>query len=294
MSFFAVWGPLFDLMCIYGVLALSQYVALRAGLFSLATAGFASVGGYAGAYFLKETAVGPVAAAIVAILCGAATGLFLSLPLAKLRGAFQAIATIGFVQIMASLALYAAPITGGALGFNAIPKVATTWVLVSVLTALVAFLLVLNRGGVGRAFDAIRQDYMVATALGISINAYFRYAFALSGGIAALGGCLLAFNTYSIQPDVFGFPLLVSSIASVILGGRATVFGPLVGTVFLMVLPELARPLADERLLVQGALLILVINYWPQGIVDSLRDRWAARPPGVAPRGEAGGELPTA
>jgi branched-chain amino acid transport system permease protein len=277
MSFVVTYRPLFDLVCIYCVLALSQYVALRAGLFSLATAGFALIGGYVGAYLLKETGAGPVVAAIAAIAGGIVAGLVLSLPLARLKGAFQAIATIGFVQIMVSLALYAQPFTGGALGLNAIPKVATTWVLVLLLAVLVALLAVINRSGIGRAFDAIRQDYTVATSLGISIHAYFRYAFALSGAIGALGGCLLAFNTYSIQPDVFGFPLLVFAITAVLLGGRSTVAGPLVGTAFLMVLPELARPLADQRLLLQGALLVLIIIYWPQGIVDSILQGWKAR-----------------
>src|SRR5580704_13495950 len=123
MSALITYRPLFDLICIYCVLALSQYIALRAGLFSLATPGFAAIGGYTGAFLLKETWVGPLLAAVAATMCGLVGGLFLSLPLAKLRGAFQAIATIGFVQIMVSVALYSAPITGGALGFNAIPKV---------------------------------------------------------------------------------------------------------------------------------------------------------------------------
>jgi branched-chain amino acid transport system permease protein len=277
MAFILTYRPLFDLICIYSILAFSQYVALRAGLFSLATAGFASIGGYAGAILLKETALGPVLSGIGAMLCGVVAGLILSLPLARLRGAFQSIATIGFVQIMVSLTLYAQPLTGGPLGFNAIPKVATTAVLVPVLIVLTALLAVINRSGIGRAFDAIRQDYTVAMSLGISVRRYFRYAFALSGAIGALGGCLLAFNTYSIQPDVFGFPMLVLIIAAVILGGRSMVAGPLVGTAFLIILPELIRPLADARLLLQGLLLILVIIFLPQGIVDSLSHHWKLR-----------------
>lgn len=276
-EFFVTYHALFDLICIYAVLALSQYVALRAGLFSLATPGFASIGGYAGAILLKATPLGAIASATGAVLCGVLAGLFLSLPLAKLRGAFQSIATIGFVQIMVSLTLYAQPLTGGPLGLNAIPKVATTGWIMGVLIGLCALLAVVNRSGIGRAFDAIRQDYTVAMSLGISVSRYFRYAFALSGAIGALGGCLLAFNTYSIQPDVFGFPMLVLVIAAVILGGRSMIAGPLVGTAFLIILPELIRPLADARLLLQGLLLILVIIYLPQGIVDSLTHRWKLR-----------------
>jgi branched-chain amino acid transport system permease protein len=277
MAFILTYRPLFDLICIYSILAYSQYVALRAGLFSLATPGFASIGGYAGAILLKETALGPVLGAVGAMLCGIAAGLILSLPLARLRGAFQSIATIGFVQIMVSLALYAQPLTGGPLGLNAIPKVATTAVLVPVMVVLAVILAIINRSGIGRAFDAIRQDYTVAMSLGISVSRYFRYAFALSGAIGALGGCLLAYNTYSIQPDVFGFPMLVLVIAAVILGGRSMVAGPLVGTAFLIILPELIRPLADARLLLQGVLLILVIIFLPQGIVDSVCHRWKLR-----------------
>src|SRR5215472_9452778 len=138
--FVATYRPLFDLICIYSVLALSQYIALRAGLFSLATPGFAAIGGYAGAFLLKQTAMGPVLAAAAATASGAVAGLFLSVPLAKLRGAFQAIATIGFVQIMVSLTLYAQPVTGGALGLNAIPKVATTGTVLGTLIVLTAFL----------------------------------------------------------------------------------------------------------------------------------------------------------
>ncbi len=297
LGFILTYRPLFDLICIYSILALSQYVALRAGLFSFATPAFASIGGYAGAILLKETSLGPLLSAFGAILCGVAAGLFLSLPLAKLRGAFQSIATIGFVQIMVSLALYAQPLTGGPLGFNAIPKVATTAVLVPVVIALTALLVVINRTGIGRAFDAIRQDYTVAMSLGISVSRYFRYAFALSGAIGALGGCLLGYNTYSIQPDIFGFPMLVLVIAAVILGGRSMVAGPLVGTAFLIILPELIRPLADARLLLQGLLLILVIIYLPQGIVDSLAHRWKLRRAAVPAPGEQrerAHELPSA
>lgn len=275
--FIKTYLPLFDIVCIYGVLALSQYVALRAGLFSLATPAFAAVGGYASAYLLKETSLGPLLSGAAGTILGCISGLILALPLAKLRGAFQAIATIGLVQIVVSLALYAEPITGGAMGFNAIPKVATTGTVLITLIAVMALLVVINYTKIGQAFDAIRQDHTMAMSVGISVQTYFFYAFALSGAIGGLGGCLLAFNTYSIQPEVFSFSLLVIVLAAVILGGRSSVAGPVVGTLFLVVLPELVRSLADQRLLLQGALLIVVIIYLPRGIVDSLIHWWKIR-----------------
>ncbi|HVV92588.1 MAG TPA: branched-chain amino acid ABC transporter permease [Hyphomicrobiales bacterium] len=272
-TFIDTYRSLFDLICVYGILSLAQYVSFRGGVLSLATPGFALIGAYAGAILLMKTGVGPFVGAIGATAAGAVAGLILALPLARLRGVFPAIATIGFMQILVSLALYAEPITGGALGFNGIPKVATTPYLVAAVALVVACLAVVNRTGIGRAFDAIRQDVTVAQALGISVAHYSRVNFALSGAIAGLGGCLLAYNTYSVMPDEFGFPMLVLVTATVILGGRSTIAGALVGTVVLLVLPEVARPLRDERLLVQGALLVLVITYMPLGIVDSLMER---------------------
>src|ERR1700733_9155359 len=96
-----------------------------------------------------------------------------------------------------------------------------------------------------------------------SVAPYFRLNFAVSGALGAFGGCLLAFNTHSISPEEFGFPLLVVLAAAVILGGRASVSGPILGTVILLALPEVIRPLHDQRLLLQGAVLVAVIIYLP-------------------------------
>jgi branched-chain amino acid transport system permease protein len=174
------------------------------------------------------------------------------------------------VQIVLSLALYATDITGGANGLNGIPKrVGTLQLLVA--TGLVVYVLVrLTRSRVGYAFDAMRQDETVATSLGISVTRYQALAFALSGAIAGLTGALMAYHNYSVVPEEFGFGMLISVLAYVVLGGRRSVLGPLVGAAALSILPELARPLADNRLIVHGALLMLVIIYLPHGIVDSL------------------------
>ena len=99
-------------------------------------------------------------------------------------------------------------------------------------------------------------------------------AFGLSGALAGLGGALEAYHSYSITPEQFGFHLLVAALTYVILGGRVSVWGPLVGAAIMTTLPEVARPLADARMLLQGALLIAATVYLPDGIVDTLVSRW--------------------
>ena len=148
---------------------------------------------------------------------------------------------------------------------------------------MVWLLCVLSANSVGRAFDAVRQDETVAISLGVSVPRYHTLAFALSGAIAGLGGGLYAFNSYSLVPTQFGFSMLVAALAAVVLGGRRSVAGPVVGAVFLTLLPEFGRVFASQHDLVHGALLILVILYMPEGIVDTLRMRLAGRRAGRLP-----------
>lgn len=253
--------------------AFSQYVVLRAGVFSVATAGFASLGAYAGALLTMRLGLPPALSLCGSLLVGALAGTLLSVPLARLRGVFQAIATLAFVQIVLSVALFAEPLTGGALGLNGIPQAVRLPHLILFLIVLLYLLHALGIGSIGRAFDAARQDETVAVALGISVVRHHALAFTLSGAIAGLTGGLYAFNRYSLVPDQFGFAMLVASLAAVVLGGRISVLGPVVGTAVLAVLPELARGLAEQRYLLHGVLLVLVIIFLPDGIVDSLAFR---------------------
>ena len=122
IDFVLSYLPLLNLIILNCGLALSQYVVLRAGVFSVATAGLASIGAYTAGLLILRAGV----PALVAVFGGALTGmiaaLILSVPLARLRGVFQAIATVAMVQIILSIALYGDDITGGANGLNGIDR----------------------------------------------------------------------------------------------------------------------------------------------------------------------------
>jgi branched-chain amino acid transport system permease protein len=203
-------------------------------------------------------------------LTGMIAALILSVPLARLRGVFQAIATVAMVQIILSIALYADDITGGANGLNGIPRLVGTPALLLFIAVCIYALWGLGRGRVGAAFDTIRQDETVAVSLGISAQYYQTLAFGLSGVIAGMTGALMACHNHSIVPEEFGFDMLTAVLAYVVLGGRRSVAGPIVGAVLLSLLPEIARPLADNRMIVAGGLMMLAIIYLPHGIVDSI------------------------
>ena len=200
---------------------------------------------------------------------GTLGGFILALPLARLRGVFQAIATLAFVQIVVAIGLYADSLTGGAVGLNAIPTLIGTKETLAALIVVIYLMTAINATRLGRAFEAIRQDEAVASALGVSVTFHQALAFALSGAIAGLFGGLEAFQTFTLFPNTFGFPLIIAALSYVVLGGRRSVAGPVIGTAILLILPEISRPLADYRNALYGLILMLVIAYMPRGIYDT-------------------------
>ena len=262
--------PLFDYFLLSVGFAFSQQIVLRAGVFSIATAAFAALGGYCVAILVQRYGVNAALAVALALALGALAGALAALPLARLRGVFQAIATLALVQIIVSLAHYLEPLTGGATGINNIPKLVGTPHLLVAVGLTIAFMHVIGRSGIGRAFDAIRQDELVGATLGVSIARYHFIAFVISGALGGLFGGLQSLYVYSIEPEMFGFGFLTAVLTYIILGGRRSVLGPLVGTAVMVILPEVSRPLADNRQLVQGAVMIVMIVFFPHGIVDGL------------------------
>ncbi|MGO4388689.1 branched-chain amino acid ABC transporter permease [Microvirga sp. 2YAF29] len=271
------YQPLLDVFLLHLGLAFSQWLVLRAGVFSLATVGLAAVGAYTGG-ILAVTYGWPAPLAILAAaITGGLMALLLSIPLARLRGVYQAIATVAFIQIVLALNVYADRVTGGAQGFNGIPKEVGTFTLLIAGIITVYVMITIMRSRLGRAFDAIRQNEAVAASLGVSITRHQALAFVISGALAGIYGALEAFHSYALAPSQFGFPFLIAILSYVVFGGRNTIIGPIIGTALLVLLPEFVRPLADARMLVYGLLLILTINFLPRGIADTLIERARAR-----------------
>ena len=268
-EFFATYHHLFNVFLIGSGYALSQWMVMRAGVFSVATAGMASIGAYGAAILTMRYGWPPLASLLAGTSMGAAAGLVLSWPLARLRGVFQAIATLAFVQVVVALALYSDNLTGGAMGLNAIPNLVGTVETLVALLVVVYLMTAVSATRLGRAFEAIRQNEAVASSLGVSVNFHQALAFALSGAIAGLFGGLEAFQSFALFPNTFGFPLVIAGLSYVVLGGRRSVAGPIVGAAILLVLPEISRPLADYRMALYGAILMLVIAFMPRGIVDT-------------------------
>lgn len=270
IDFFFTYQSLIDHVLVYSLLAMSQYIVLRAGTFSVGTAAFAAIGAYGTAILATRAAWPPVAAIAAAVVLATLLSAIMAIPLARLRGVFQAVATMALVQVVVTVNLNWEDVTRGALGISGIPKVATTEWLVLVVAVAVALLHIMGRFSLGRSLDVIREDETVAVSLGIQVAQQQRIAMIVSGVLAGLGGALYACNSHAITPEEFGFHMLTAALAMAVLGGRKSVWGALAGAAVLTTLPELFRVFADYRNVVQGVLLMGVIIYLPDGIADTL------------------------
>jgi len=166
---------------------------------------------------------------------------------------------------------------GGALGIGGIPRVELfalklrgTEFLVLCLFFLVVVMVVcwwLTRCWAGLACFALREEETAAASVGISPVRFKLLAFVLGTAMAGLGGALYAHFMRFISASDFAFPLSVSLLSMVVVGGMGTLWGPILGACIIGVLPEVFRPLVDYRILFYTMLLLLMIRFQPGGLL---------------------------
>ena len=220
---------------------------------------------------------------VVAIVLATITGILIGLPLLNLRGDYLAIVTLGFGEIIHVLlqsdAL--AKFTGGPRGVLGIhgPVIFGLQfssdvdfmylILIGILIAIFITQRVQN-SSTGRSWISIREDETVAKATGVNTFKSKLLALALGAAFAGIGGALFAVRSQSTGPDDYTLMVSINVLCLVIVGGMGSIPGIILGSFVLKGLPELLRELDNYRMLVFGALLIVMMIIRPEGI-------WPAR-----------------
>jgi len=260
---------------INGLLALSVYATLSCGQLSLANAGFMAVGAYAAALLTVKAQAPFIVVLAASALAPAIIAVPLGLPVLRLRGVFLAIATIGFGEVV-RLFFVNWDYTNGALGLVAIPQRTALWTIFLAL-ALALFVLARIRGSrFGYALEAIREDETAARTMGIDTTGHKLAMFVLGAALAGLAGGLEAHFTFMVAPGGYGFGRVVEMLVQAVVGGTAAFFGPVLGAAFLTALPEVLREVGARlgfapgpfRLFLNGAILLLVVLFLPNGLVS--------------------------
>src|SRR5207249_2101304 len=255
-----------------------------AGLLDLGFVAFFAIGAYTVGLL---TTTGPLAVAHlswwavvpIATVVSLMAGVFFGLPILRIRGDYLAIATLGFGEIIRLLVLsdFLRPWLGGSQGVLGIPKPVLgglefrgpqqLFYLTLVASALVAFVAArLRDSRLGRAWMAVREDEDVAEALGINTVNVKLLAYGIGGAFAGISGAIFAVMLGSVFPHSFNVLISINVLALIIVGGMGSLPGVMVGSLALIGLPELLREFSDFRFLVYGAVLIVMMQFRPEGL----------------------------
>ena len=297
-----VYAGLLAYAAVLGLFALSVNLVFGTlGYVTFGQAAFLGLGAYTAGLLATRWGLNFWWVLPLAVVPGVLLGVLVGLASVRLGGAYFAIASLTVAEILRLLAGNWLDLTRGPLGVVVMPPPmpGASWHgigqqpgylgLALVVCALVVFVLHrLARSPIGRAWTAIRQSLPLAESLGIATLRYRVGNLALSGGLAALAGALLVPKILVLTPDLLGPAYSATGLLAVILGGRGTLIGPLIGGAIFAVLPEWLRFLGDLRLAVFALLLLVVVRLLPGGLASLLRRRPALREQ-PAPAGQAHG-----
>jgi branched-chain amino acid transport system permease protein len=237
-----------------------------------------------GAYTTSVLVAGNVMPAVpvfpalgVAAVVGAIFGVIVGLPALRLRTFYFAMSTLGFATIVTQIALAWQSVTGGGIGIAGPEFPApfnTAWGFYFLCVGIATFTTWLSanvaRSRFGRALIAVRDAEVAAEATGISKPKMLIAIFLLAGACAAVAGGLFASLQTYITPDAFTFDLSVLFFIAILIGGRGSIMGPLLGTIILTILPEIAAPLAAWSTFLYAVLLLVIVLVMPGGIAALL------------------------
>jgi branched-chain amino acid transport system permease protein len=270
---------IFITVIIYAILAHSlNIITGRAGQISLGHAAFFGIGAYATAILYTKAGFPfwidvPLAAVIAGIV-----GAILGIPCLRVRDDFLAITTMGINFVVEAIFLYI-PFFGGAMGIGGISlprwfgrEMTKTEYFVLILAVFILLLLLdrrLGRSWIGLAWASIREDEQAASTMGVDIVRFKVFAFILGSGIAGLAGGFYAHFLTFIMPQNFSFGQSIVILCMVVFGGIGTRWGPIVGAIFLGILPEVSRPIMEYRTLIYGVLLLAMMRFQPGGLLGA-------------------------
>ena len=240
------------------------------GQLSMGHAGFMSLGAYTSAILSVHFGTPFFLAIIAGALLAALFGFLIGIPTLRLDGDYLAMVTIGFSEIIRVFFLNFEP-GGKAVGFSGIPQettFTTVWIIVIVVIILNSKLF---NSRVGRSLFAIRENEIAAEACGINTTRMKVLAFTVGSLLGGLGGGLYAHYMYYINPQDFGFMKSIEILNMVVLGGMGSIPGTIIGVIILTLAPEVLRVVAEYRLLVYGALLVILMIFRPNGLLGDVR-----------------------
>ncbi|MEO7242385.1 MAG: branched-chain amino acid ABC transporter permease [Variovorax sp.] len=276
------------LMCVFAIPAVGLNLILGfGGLVSLGHMGFAGIGAYTAAVLMVDAHWNFWAALLAGTLAAGLAGALIGIVCFRFRGHFFMIVTLAFGLMLHAVMNNWDAVTRGAAGFAGIPRPAplhwndttfsfgplSNFYYLAFGLALFAFWVqyVVVRSDLGRTLSAIRQDERLASARGVNTLLYKTLVFSLGTALAGLGGVLQICFLRVAAPASFTMLESINMVLIVIIGGAGSLIGPALGALLYVALPEFLRLASEWRLVIFGALLVLITLFAPTGLAGLLR-----------------------
>lgn len=270
----------------YVVLGLGLNIVVGvAGLLDLGYVAFYAVGAYSYALLNLHFGLSFWIVLPVGGLLAACFGILLGFPVLRLRGDYLAIVTLGFGEIIRLILENWNEFSYGPSGISNIPRPglfgldlsldqSITYLYYLMIGMVLFTIFIVNRlqnSRIGRAWFALREDEIACQAMGIDKTRTKLTAFALGATWAGMVGVIFAAKTTFVNPASFTFLESAIILCIVVLGGMGSITGVIIAALILILMPEYLRAFSEYRMLVFGAVLVLMMVFRPQGIVANVR-----------------------
>ena len=252
------------------------------GQLALAQGAFFGVGAYGTALLVMRAGL-PVTVAAAAI---AAVNIVMAAVIAwlalRVKGEYLLLLTVAFAIVTYEMLLNLVGVTGGPMGLSGIPSLGSfevagvvidfskktpyLWLVIAVLAGFMWISSRVRRSYLGRILRAVRDDDEVAAASSIRVSHALLFAFMAGAVYASLAGSLYAHYIRVLDPSSFTIIVSIEVLLMCVIGGRDSLWGPVIGAVLITGLPEFFRPLAEYRLVIYGLSIVLLMIFLPGGL----------------------------
>ena len=268
------------------ILAVSLNMVIKTGKLSIAHAAFMGVGGYTSALTVMRLGLPFLLALPLSGLMGAFIALLVGRLLLKLQGVYFVLVTFAFGEVVRLFFVNLVEPFGGPTGIINIPpprialfpgiaftllsKVSYYYLVLGVMLVTLFLIHRIYQSSIGKAMDCTRETEHLAEFTGIDTFQHKMFAFAAGGFFAGLAGSLFAHYYRFISPESFTFWESVNLIVINVVGGMGGIAGPIMGSIFLVPLPEFLRGFVEYQRVLYGLILILTLWFMPAGMLGVL------------------------
>ena len=259
------------------------------GQISIGHGAFFGIGAYTTAILVADHGWSYLTTIPLGALLAFVVGALVGVPALRIKGLYLALTTLAFATTFTLVIKKFSSVTGGTQG-KVVPRFQVpSWAQDSytndqfiyymlLLMAVAAFVLARNlvKSRVGRALIAVRDNEVAAEVVGVNLAAYKVMTFGLSAALAGIAGSMSVINTPFVDANSFTINKSIEILAALVIGGAATIFGPIIGAFFVVFVPEYSSDINPAlSQVIYGGLLIVLMLVLPGGIMGGLKQLWA-------------------